>query len=152
MAVEENQIWHPEYIDRPYILKAAKEDTHYFFLELYLPSYDLKKNSLQVQYLFRNRRLRHLRVEQFNRYFSPVFGGGAGDVAALAIGEDTRDEDESDPLTDTTHQHYDARAQAIAVGTRLGGTIQEASLFLLILLKLAKWAILLSWAELRQNN
>jgi len=66
-------------------------------------------------------------VEQFNRYFSPVFGGGASDVAAAATGEDTRDADETDPLADTTHRHYDARAQDIAVGTRLGGTIQEAT-------------------------
>ena len=71
--------------------------------------------------------LHHLRVEQFNHYFSPVFGSGAGDVATAATGEDTREADETNPLAIITHRHYDARAETIAVSTRLNGTIQEAT-------------------------
>ena len=56
------------------------------------------------KYFFRNARLRHLRVEQFNRY---CYMAGEGDSAAAGTMEDTIASDEEPAPPDLSHRNYD---------------------------------------------
>ena len=56
------------------------------------------------KYFFRNAALRHLRVEQFNRY---CYMAGEGDSAAAGTMEDTIASDEEPAPPDLSHRNYD---------------------------------------------
>ena len=72
------------------------------------------------KYLFRNESLRHLRVEQFNRFFA--FAGDS-EVAVGPTLEDTlADEDDEVPPV-PEHRHYDAFAQEVGPGIIFSSTI-----------------------------
>ena len=62
-----------------------------------------RRNGRQ-KYFFRNARLRHLRVEQFNRY---CYMAGEGDSAAAGTMEDTIPSDEEPAPPDLSHRNYD---------------------------------------------
>ena len=78
--------------------------------------------SLAGKYFFRHESLWHLRLEQFNRYFSLA---GEGAVVKEATLEDTC-EDDSDPVdAETHHRHYDATAEALPAGTLLAASVSN---------------------------
>ena len=62
-----------------------------------------RRNGRQ-KYFFRNAELRHLRVEQFNRY---CYMAGEGDSAAAGTMEDTIASDEEPAPPDMSHRNYD---------------------------------------------
>ena len=62
-----------------------------------------RRNGRQ-KYFFRNAELRHLRVEQFNRY---CYMAGEGDSAAAGTMEDTIASDEEPAPPDLSHRNYD---------------------------------------------
>ena len=62
-----------------------------------------RRNGRQ-KYFFRNAALRHLRVEQFNRY---CYMAGEGDSAAAGTMEDTIASDEEPAPPDLSHRNYD---------------------------------------------
>ena len=62
-----------------------------------------RRNSRQ-KYFFRNAALRHLRVEQFNRY---CYMAGEGDTQAAGTMEDTIPSDEEPAPPDLSHRNYD---------------------------------------------
>ena len=66
------------------------------------------------KYFFRNAALRHLRLEQFNRY---MYVAGDNDTAVPYTGEDTiQDEDEDAPPVDIHHRNYDEFMEATRPG------------------------------------
>ena len=71
------------------------------------------------KYFFRHADLRHLRVEQFNRYFALSDEGANASAPTI---EDTC-ADENDAIQpETHHRHYDPDAEAIPPGTRYAST------------------------------
>ncbi len=70
------------------------------------------------QYFFRNKELRHLRIEQFNRYLVPTDQGGRANEAQ----EDTISDDEVDVYADSNHRHTDAFMEGVAHGTVYSAT------------------------------
>ncbi len=79
------------------------------------------------RYFFRNEQLRHLRVEQFNRYFR--LGDAQADVETA---EDTVDwEDQVGPggfdATCKTHRNYDAWADAVLAREKFRSTMPSVS-------------------------
>ena len=66
------------------------------------------------KYFFRNAALRHLRVEQFNRY---MFMAGEGDSAAAGTMEDTIGGDEEPAPPDLSHRNYDELMEETPPGT-----------------------------------
>ena len=62
-----------------------------------------RRNGRQ-KYFFRNAALRHMRVEQFNRY---CYMAGEGDSAAAGTMEDTIPSDEEPAPPDLSHRNYD---------------------------------------------
>ena len=77
------------------------------------------------KYFFRNHRLRHLRVEQFNRYC--VLTDATSNASANLTAEDTIDVDEegADPYTvvDPNHRNYDLRMERAPAGMQFPSTM-----------------------------
>ena len=72
---------------------------------------------VQEKYLFRNYRLRHLRIEQLNRYFAASPDHRVDDAARSNTAEDTcGDQIIIDPAADTCHRHFDKKAEQIPTG------------------------------------
>ncbi len=65
------------------------------------------------KYFFRHAELRHLRVEQFNRYFAMA---GDKDASPTTLEDTIDDEDDALP-TDATHRHYDPFMEHVTPGT-----------------------------------
>jgi hypothetical protein len=87
-----------------------------------LASYPDKKYYLnQTQmYFFRNEQLRHLRPEQFFRYFVQRTGTQSRRPQQPSTEENTADDIEHGPVpVNPAHRHYDAAAQACAEGAEL---------------------------------
>ena len=69
--------------------------------------------SFTQKYFFRNASLRHLRVEQFNRYL-----GMAGEAApAHNSVDDTVEAEDAADVVDTAHRNYDEAMEATPQGT-----------------------------------
>jgi len=75
------------------------------------PTYYL---SSTAKYFFRHPDLRHLRLEQFNRYFAMTGDGEAADGPTL---ENTAQEDDDQVTREPAHRHYDSFAEDVAPGT-----------------------------------
>ncbi len=79
------------------------------------------------RYFFRAPELRHMRIGQVIRYFTPAARGGGDGVGESArdTGEDTCNQDRFRPRdvedADTSHRHYDAAAAAMRPGTWVQG-------------------------------
>ena len=70
---------------------------------------------------FRSAKLRHLRVEQVNRYFTPT----TEEKEAPTL-EDTMEEEDDDCIEpEAHHRHYDAEAEAIPAGTTFPSTAKH---------------------------
>ena len=82
---------------------------------------------IQQQYLFRNQRLRHLRVEQFHKYFAPAFGPGLGASGSSPTIEDTCENEVAPSGADTHHRHFDQQSEIIREGKKLLGTNEYAT-------------------------
>ena len=75
------------------------------------------------KYFFRHASLRHLRVEQFNRYLTPSEGGNAKEWQTA---EDTiEDKPEDAPPTGAHHRNCDAFMESTAAGKRFPSTAQH---------------------------
>ena len=75
------------------------------------------------KYMFRHASLRHLRVEQFNRYLSPSESDNA---KAAQTAEDTiEDVPEDAPPTDIHHRNYDELMESTAAGKLFPSTAQH---------------------------
>lgn len=77
--------------------------------------------NITQKYLFRSVLLRHLRVEQFNRYFALT----TDEKEALTLEDTMADEDDEHIEPCTHHRHYDANAEAIAAGTIFPSTAKS---------------------------
>ena len=77
------------------------------------------------KYFFRNTRLRHLRIEQFNRYCMLVDATSAA-TANLTSENTVDDEDPVDGyrVVDANHRNYDRFLEGVAAGTRFPATMQ----------------------------
>ena len=77
------------------------------------------------KYFFRNTRLRHLRIEQFNRYCMLVDATSAA-TANLTSENTVDDEDPVDGyrVVDANHRNYDRLLESVAAGTRFPATMQ----------------------------
>ena len=73
------------------------------------------------KYFFRNAELRHLRVEQFNRYFAMA---GDKDAAPMTL-EDTMDDEDDDIMPDETHRHSDPAMERVPPGTMFKSTCKN---------------------------
>mgnify|MGYP001400030875 CR=1 FL=1 len=75
------------------------------------------------KYFFRNASLRHLRVEQFNRYLT---SGDSDNAKTSQTAEDTiEDVPEDAPPTETHHRHYDEFMENTAPGKHFPSTAQH---------------------------
>ena len=72
------------------------------------------------KYFFRHESLRHLRIEQFNRYFSHM-GDGATAFSGRTLEDTVADPDEV-PI-ETSHRHFDQTAQDTEPGSRLASIV-----------------------------
>ena len=80
--------------------------------------------TLTPKYFFRHESLRHLRIEQFNRYFALVGEGDAVKVGATV--EDTNENEEEDEVApETHHRHFDERTEALRPGTHLPASVKH---------------------------
>ena len=88
------------------------------------PNYPDPKSylSLAGKYFFRHESLRHLRLEQFNRYFSLA---GEGAVVKEATLEDTCEDDGDVVDAETHHRHFDEAAEALPAGTLLAASVSN---------------------------
>ena len=69
------------------------------------------------KYLYRHRALRHLRIEQFNRYCALM--NDNGEDVTVVTAENTRGEDEEDArFIDKDHRQYDEFMEAEPVGKK----------------------------------
>ena len=76
--------------------------------------------SATQKYFFRAPVLRHLRVEQYNRYFTLVADGQQAPTA-----EDTIDCENDTVEPDLHHRHYDALAEGVPAGTPFPSTVRH---------------------------
>jgi hypothetical protein len=85
--------------------------------QLFCPAYPDKACYLNLtqKYFYRSERLRHLRLEQFHRYFAEV---GTDDNIAEDDTPGLTGEDYQAPET-RHHRHFDAQVDAMAPGTKL---------------------------------
>ena len=80
--------------------------------------------TLTGKYFFRHESLRHLRIEQFNRYFALVSEGQAVKVGATV--EDTHDDEQEDTVVaETHHRHFDQHTEALCPGTHLPASLKH---------------------------
>lgn len=70
--------------------------------------------SASGKYFFRHPELRHMRLEQYNRYFATTGDRDAADGPTL---EDTMLEDDAVVQSEPGHRHYDAYAEGVLPGT-----------------------------------
>ena len=93
--------------------RAPRDPSH---LQKY-PEYPDPKYYLNhtQKYFLRSPELRHLRVEQFNRYFALAGDCAQGPTATL---EDTMEDGEAGYEPNVSHRHYDPAVEAFAPGTR----------------------------------
>lgn len=75
------------------------------------PTYYL---SYTAKYFFRHPDLRHLRLEQFNRYFAMTGDREAADGPTM---ENTAQEDDDQVAREPGHRHYDSFVEDVAPGT-----------------------------------
>ena len=98
--------------------RTPRDPTHIARLAQYPdPAYYLTWTG---KYFFRHASLRHMRVEQFARYFAI-----AADGDTAAVGQTLEDTvgDEADVVDPVaTHRHYDKFAESLVPGTRLAST------------------------------
>ena len=73
-------------------------------------------------YLFRHPDLRHLRAEQFFRYFA---WAGDGPAAHESTVDDTISDEEFEAVPDKAHRHYDPAMERVAPGTRFSSTCKH---------------------------
>ena len=84
------------------------------------PEYPEPMNYLTFigKFFFRNARLRHLRIEQFNRYCTIMGEASAGTIALTS--ENTIDDDDCETayrVLDADHRNYDPVLEGTAIGT-----------------------------------
>eukprot|EP00973_Karenia_brevis_P086601 12009300-Karenia_brevis.AAC.1 len=92
--------------------KTPRDPNHIAKHPLYPdPHYYLSHTS---KYFFRHAKLRHLRVEQFNRYFA--LSDEASKTNGAPTLEDTGADEEDTVLPETHHRHYDEYAESVPPG------------------------------------
>jgi len=92
--------------------KTARDPSHLEKHPLYPdPQYYLSHTG---KYFFRHAALRHLRVEQFNRYFA--FSDEGWSVAPPTLEDTCADEEDAVPA-EPHHRHYDETAENVLAGT-----------------------------------
>ena len=72
------------------------------------------------KYFFRHEDLRHLRIEQFQRYFS--LAGDRGEERTSVTLENTAEDEEDVVERQPHHRHYDALAEDVAPGSLFQST------------------------------
>ena len=80
--------------------------------------------SATQQYFFRHGDLRHLRIEQFNRYFSSCRDNARDGQETL---ENAAGDEDDNVAAETSHRHYDPWAESVLPGTTLASSHQVDS-------------------------
>ena len=80
--------------------------------------------SFPQKYFFRHVDLRHLRVEQFNRYLYIVDNNSRANPSGHAVEDTIEDDPDAAPKADIHHVNYDATMENVPEGTHFPSTVK----------------------------